>query len=657
MGAARARGLLALLLVLSFLAGLFKICDNDVWWHVRTGEIILDTARVPRTDPFSHLAEGHAWITHEWLAEAVAAAVARAGGLAALTLAKCGVAAFLALVLWRLARGAGASAGAAFAAILLAIATARFRFFERPHLATLVLLPVILDALARIVARPGGGLSRRDLAVPLLFLLWANLHGGFVIGLAMFPVVGLAGAAAAWRVRRGGGAPGFARLRRLGALFALSAASTLANPNGIHAHLYPLINERALRVVRNGEWLPPELAQFPLFFTLLVATALLALAFGRAAGAARLAPLAPLAALALRSNRSIGELAVVAAVPLALLVDGACAAARVRWGARAVPLARAAPLALAATLIALDALGLTINSTFYRFGLGVNEKCFPIRAADFVASRGLAGRLANSPPFGGYLIWRFWPERKVFADGRLDVYVDANERLARTPWDVTLRERALAYGILMTESPVGRDAMTSAVAASAEWSLLFWDDVAMVWATRAAGPPGAPAAESAERYVVATPLRDPTAIPPESLAVARAEYERASREPLRFHALFGLGAVLIRERDWAGAARALEAALALRPRDAGAWSNLSLAYLESGHASDALAAARRAVRLSRGSALALRHLGVALFDLGRVREAEDAFRRVAALLPGNAEIAERLRACREAAADPRRGGR
>jgi hypothetical protein len=44
---------------LAFAAAYFKICDNDVWWHIRTGEIILDSGRIPRVDPFSHLAAGH----------------------------------------------------------------------------------------------------------------------------------------------------------------------------------------------------------------------------------------------------------------------------------------------------------------------------------------------------------------------------------------------------------------------------------------------------------------------------------------------------------------------------------------------------------------------------------------------------------------------
>ncbi len=654
MEAARARALLFILLVFAFLAAYFPVCDNDVWWHVRAGEIILDAGRIPREDPFSHLAEGHAWITHEWLTEVVMALVARAGGLPTLTLAKCATAAALALLLWRLARGAGAGPEAAFAAVALVLATARFRFFERPHLATFLLLPLVLEHLARSAADPLRPFRPRDVWLPALFALWANLHGGFLIGLVLFPIAMAVAALRGARAGPGAASPG---ALRLALLLGLCALATLANPNGFQAHLYPLINERALKVVRNGEWLPPSPRQFPLFFVLLGALALLALRFRRAAGAARLAPLLPLAALALRSNRSIGEFAIASAVPLALLLDAAGSAA---WRApapaqapshpaarsasaarRAAPLAAA--IALAGALVLLHARGDVIDTGFYRFGLGVNASRFPVKAADYVVSRNLQGRLANSPGFGGYLIWRLWPERKIFADGRLDVYVDVNEVLVRTPWKKTLAERGLTYAILETEGGLGPDPLALAVATSPDWALLHWDDVAMTWVKAV---PEHEEAIRADRYRIASPLRDPSRIPADSIGLAIAEYERAAVEEHAFHALFALGVLRLRAGDAAAAEEALARAARLRLRDPPTWSNLALARLAAARPADALDAARRALRLAPRDAPALRHLGVALFDLGRFAEAEDAFLKVRALEPGNPEIEERIRECR-----------
>ncbi|MFN0152064.1 MAG: hypothetical protein ACKVU1_15290 [bacterium] len=642
MDAAGRRGpslFLPLLIALAFLAGYFQICDNDVWWHIRTGEIILDTARIPRIDPFSHLAEGHYWITHSWASDVVIALASRAAGLRGVVIGKCAVVAGLAALLWVLARRAGASAPAAFAAIALALAAARFRFFERPHLATFLFLPLLLAMLARIVARPEERLVRRDFVIPLILLAWVNFHGGFLFGLMVFPVFFAIAAVCGARARLGAWSPS---ARRVAILFALSAVATLINPNGIDAHLYPAINERALQVVRNGEWFPPRLHQFPLFFVLAALVAALALTFWRAAGPERLLPLVPLAYLAFRSNRSIGEFAIAAAVPLALLFDAA--AARVRLAPR---VRVAAALALAGALVALHAGGHVINPIFYRFGGGVNEALFPIAASNYAERAGLEGKMANSPGFGGYLIWRFWPERKVFADGRLDVYVDVNETLVRTPWRRTLDERGLTYAILESESGgLGDDPLTAAIAEAPDWALVYWDDAAMVWARDL---PAHRAVIARDVSLVADPRRDPSAIPDDSLAIALAEYERASSSPHPYHALFGLGLLRLRTGDAARAAEALTRAAAIRPHDPVVWNNLAFARLAVRDAAGALDAARHAVRLARGDAFALRNLGAALFDLARYAEAADALEKASLLLPANSDIGEMLRESRRRA--------
>lgn len=633
--------ILALLIAaLAFAAAYFKICDNDVWWHIRTGEIILDSGRIPRVDPFSHLAAGHYWIPHSWGSDVAIALASRAGGLDGVTLAKCAAVTLVAAISWVLARRAGASPAASFIALVLALATARFRFFERPHLATFLLLPVVLAMLADAAARPDAGWRRRDLAVPALFLVWVNLHGGFLLGLVLFPIFVAIAAVRGAHARLGWLAPG---VRRLLLLFALSALATLVNPNGVQAHLYPVVNERALRVVRNGEWFPPLPHQFPLFFALTGATALLAAGFWRAAGVERLLPLVPLAYLAFRSNRSIGELAIAAGTPLALLVDAA--ARRARLAPRAL---LALGLALAAALVVLHARGLVINTIFYRFGLGVNAPLFPIAASDYVERANLTGRMANAPGFGGYLIWRFWPERMVFADGRLDVYVDVNETLVRTPWRRTLDERGLTYAILESEEGgLGPDPLAQAIAEAPEWALVYWDDAATVWARDTSEHR---AVIARDRFAVADPQRDPSAIPDDSLGAALAEYERAAGTAHPFHALFGLGIVRLRAGDAAGAEEALARATALRPYDSAAWNNLAFARLALRRADSALEAARRAVAITRDDPFALRNLGAALFDLERYAEAADALERASVLLPGNRDLAEMLRESRRRAA-------
>src|SRR5580700_3637088 len=58
--------------------------DPDLWWHLRTGQWIVDTGHVPHFDPFSFTRAGHAWVAHEWLSEVVFYELWKHGGAAAL---------------------------------------------------------------------------------------------------------------------------------------------------------------------------------------------------------------------------------------------------------------------------------------------------------------------------------------------------------------------------------------------------------------------------------------------------------------------------------------------------------------------------------------------------------------------------------------------
>ncbi len=58
--------------------------DPDLWWHLRSGQWIVETGHVPHSDPFSFTRAGHAWVSHEWLSEVVFYELWKHGGAAAL---------------------------------------------------------------------------------------------------------------------------------------------------------------------------------------------------------------------------------------------------------------------------------------------------------------------------------------------------------------------------------------------------------------------------------------------------------------------------------------------------------------------------------------------------------------------------------------------
>jgi tetratricopeptide (TPR) repeat protein len=134
------------------------------------------------------------------------------------------------------------------------------------------------------------------------------------------------------------------------------------------------------------------------------------------------------------------------------------------------------------------------DTYFYRFGAGIHTGVFPAEAARFLKQSGIAGKMFNTYGMGGYLIWELWPEKKVFIDGREDVYLkpgvleeyvrcfDSRER-----WLALVERYGIDFAILRyPESPPSTPERSVEVLAFSrqEWALIYFDEVAAIYARR-----------------------------------------------------------------------------------------------------------------------------------------------------------------------------
>ncbi len=399
------------------------LVDPDGPWHRRTGELILDTGRIPRSDPFSWTAGGADWQPNAWLADVVLALTDRIGGLTAVSLLRAvGVAAF-GIVLYRIARRTGAGAWASVGAAWLCTFALDPFVAERPQLFSFLLFPALLA-----LADPKNRLGRaRSLAgVGAVLAVWANTHGVFVVGVG---VVGLQALGRILAARHGSGRP-LEALRREVPLVAVAVLAPLVNPFTWHVythawhvravsskieeyrHLSVLdTRDQAIVVIglgvayglwRTGRWRRPDVAL-------------------------------PLAALALMTIDAIrngpfflvlgaGELArafTVAPIP------------RLRAGAKA----RASQLVLATVIVAVVT---TVSAVPMLADAGtIDPESMPVRAVDAIPA---GCRLFNDYDLGGLVIERRWPEVLVAQDGRNDMYgKDRLRPLLRITWNTAQR--------------------------------------------------------------------------------------------------------------------------------------------------------------------------------------------------------------------------
>ena len=412
--------------------------DPDMYWHLASGRWMLDHREILRTDVFSTTIAGQPYALGEWLGEVLLAATFATGGWPGLVLLRSTLVAVAAFCAGRISRRGGGTVAAAAVVLCVGFVATRSRWTDRPALFTFVLFPVLLDLL--FSARGG---SRRALyAIPPLILLWANLHGGYVVGL------GLIGAFAAEAVLLRS-----ALARPLLIVGALSVLATFIDPEtfglaGAAGHA--LAPPRFIR-----EEAPPDVleASGAVFAGYLAGA--LAVALGRGAGLLDVLLLAPLIWLALSGQRHLSFF-ILAALPLlagGLTVPLARAAAWLgRIGGQVHPSGRpiAGPIVVALVLVALGSAVVVPRDP--------DERGYPVGALPALLAG--EGVLLNEYDWGGFLILRA-PSRPVFVDGRLFPFVSAGAFDAyreavelRPGWRSVLDRYAVGEVLLRPDRPL-----------------------------------------------------------------------------------------------------------------------------------------------------------------------------------------------------------
>lgn len=393
--------------------------DPDVWWHLRSGQEIVASHHVPRRDIFSYTRYGQAWIAHEWLSEVIFFLIFRAASWAGLMVVFAGVIAGTFLLLYRQCAGRPYIAGLMVA--LGAMATVP-SWGVRPQMFSMLLAAVFLWLLDK--ARRHDPAQLRFLWwMPLLMLLWVNLHGGFLLGPALMAIT-LAGWAleawlgvAKWPEAR-------ARVLRLGGALAACVAVIPLNPNGLELYRYPFQTLQARTIVNYiVEWASPNFhsTDFKPFLGLLLLTWLV-VAFSRK----RLSPTQILLLLAtayggLSAARHI-PIFVLVAVPI--LAEGLEElAARRHWFSPEEASLPPAKLAINFVLV-LAVCALTVlrfRQVIQSQAAGEAEN-FPVAATEFLIREHPPAPIFNYYDWGGYFIARLYPRYRVFIDGRTDLY-------------------------------------------------------------------------------------------------------------------------------------------------------------------------------------------------------------------------------------------
>lgn len=390
--------------------------DPDLWWHLRTGQWIVETGHVPHFDPFSFTRGGSPWVSHEWLSEVILFELWKLGGPALLIVFSSIVTTVGFLLLYL--RCPGRPDWGAAATALGAWASAP-SWGSRPQMFTFTLASLLLWLVERGEQRP-----RLLLWIPPLFLLWLNLHAGFALGpaLLLLYALGLTCESIAGTTPWSQARPPI--LRVLMITLACLAFVPL-NPSGAQLYRYPIdtLRSHGMRSLI-VEWFSPDFHQW-LYVSFLVVFLLLFIALATSRSPLKGRTLLPLLFTALAALDAVRHIPIFILLAIPIIADALPASTESPILSPPPP-SRSGPRAFfnAAAVLLLAAFALWRWVDLTRLQQTQEAALFPENAVAFLRARPQPERLFVFYDWGGYAIWKLYPQYRVFADGRADLYGD-----------------------------------------------------------------------------------------------------------------------------------------------------------------------------------------------------------------------------------------
>ena len=369
---------------------------TDSWWQLRAGRDMWQTHRILLTDVYSHTAYGTFWLNHEWLAEIAYYAMFRIGGLPLVTLFATGLILGAWALSWRL--GSGPARERAIW-IGLAVVASSFWWQPRPHAFSLLFIATTVTLVAKW----------RVWWVPLVFLVWANCHGGVLLG---FVFLGASLGAQTLLDPR--------KFRTSVFIVLACLAATTVTPFGFSFWIEIPKSLARIRLYPFDEWQRPRLTAPNMLPFWVIATAFV---YGLVRNRHRLRRLPPgeatlyacalaMLPLAILAIRNVGPFLMVAAPAMTTLV------AFPPPPARADDVRR---LRLNAAIVAAGAAGVALALAWGYSNRIPKLRWDPIPQGAIEALKRCPDNLYNRYDQGGYLLWLV-PERRVYLDGRQDPY-------------------------------------------------------------------------------------------------------------------------------------------------------------------------------------------------------------------------------------------
>lgn len=438
------------ILFITILAGLscgalgrLLLRDAGIGWHIRNGQQMLLTHIIPRSDPFSATMNGGPWFAWEWLYDLVIAIIHNTLGLNGVVFfSAAGIAAAFVLTLHFAVRRCANLLIVLFL-LILSLGASAVHFLARPHVLSWLLTGVWFELLDSAAFSSDARAKINLYALPAIMIFWVNVHGGFVLGFALLAIYLVDATIRLFTASERQQARNW--LTQLSLVTGLCLAASFVNPYGyhLHVHVYRYLSDRYL-MDRISEFLSPDF-HIPAqqCFAVLLLVALMALASARQ----RLAPARLLVILfaaysGFYATRNLPTSSLLITLIVAPVLSQSIAKAG--ENPRILPWLRRCFSRLQGFGSRMGKLEIDFADHFWLvvvFLLGLwacihggrlgsaqfinayfDQKRFPVEAAEYIAQSEIREPIFSVDYWGGYLIYRLYPQIKVQVDDRHDMY-------------------------------------------------------------------------------------------------------------------------------------------------------------------------------------------------------------------------------------------
>jgi len=458
--------------------------DGDLPRHILMGSLILQTHHVSTTDIFSFRTVGFPSIPHEWFSQVLFASVYDWLGLDGIVL----ITALLIMLTWGIiyyqALRKSKSFFAALLFTVLAVGAGQIHVLPRPHIFTYLLTAIWIALLEHI----DGAKPRAWWPLPLVMLLWVNLHGMFVIGMIIWAIylVGdfLDHPSKAWFSR--------AKARALMIGGALSLITTFFSPSGPRIWM-------AIASLGSSAYITSKIPEYqsanfhlPETWPFLIILFFVIIGFARTTEKVSwiyTLQVVSFTGFALYTSRMIPVFAIVVTPIAAKAVAGwlqkEYSQSRLFFIEKNIHKLNSSSNGLIWLAVVFIAAIIFFNS-----GTSIAQKnqenafyepFFPVRATIWLQHYPQRGHMFNEFDWGGYLLLELWPTYQIFMDGHTHIY---GEELTReyervitldSGWEEILAKYDVAWAIMRTNTP-----FIKALSASDNWEIAYEDTTATI---------------------------------------------------------------------------------------------------------------------------------------------------------------------------------